>query len=76
MSEHINTSRKLRDIPLIKDFNDVLNLCTLSDEDKEILRRHYIKKQTFALIGDELGYSERTIKEKHQKALRKISHAL
>lgn len=76
MSEHIDTSRKLREIPLIKDFDDVLNLCTLSDEDKEILRRHYIQKETLYNIASDLGYTERAIIKKHKEALRKISHAL
>ncbi len=76
MSEHIDTRRRLKSIPLISDFNALLNLCTLSEEDKEILRLHYIQEKDFRYIGDRLGYSERTIKERHREALRKISHAL
>ena len=76
MSKHIDTRRKLQEIPLISDFESILNLCTLSDEDKEILRLHYIKQKDFRYIGDTLGFSEKTVKDRHRKALRKISHAL
>lgn len=76
MSEHIETRRKLRDIPLVEDFEDILSRCMISDEDKEILRMHYIHGKDFRLIGDTLGYTERAIKARHKSALKKISHAL
>lgn len=76
MSDHINTRRKLQEIPLVSDFEQVLDQCTLSDEDKEIIRLHYIQRKDFRWIGDRLGYAERTIKDRHRVALRKISYAL
>lgn len=76
MTEHIATRKKLQAIPLVCDFEAVLARCTLSDEDKEIMRRHYIQRQDFRLIGDALGYSERTIKDRHKKILQKIYNAL
>ena len=76
MSEHTQTSRRLKGIPLISDFDALLNLCTLSEEDKEILRLHYIHEKDFRYIGDQLGFSEHTVKKRHREALKKISHAL
>lgn len=76
MSRHIETRRKLQAVPLVSEFEAILNLCTLSDEDKNILRMHYIQKKDFRYIADTMGYSEKTIKQRHKDALRKISYAL
>lgn len=76
MTEHIRTRRKLQEVPLLSDFESVLDRCTLSEQEKEIMRMHYIDKQEFSFIGDKLGFAERTIKAKHKKILRKISYAL
>ena len=74
MSENIETRRKLKGIASLSRFDDLLNQSTLSDLDKEILRLHYLKEKDFRYIGDTLGYAEITIKKRHLKALRKISH--
>lgn len=76
MSAHIDTRRKLQSIPLVNEFEAVLAACTLTDEDKEIVRLHYLKGKDFAYIGDTMGYAERTIKLKHKRALEKIAKAL
>ena len=76
MSQHIETRRKLKDVSLVSDFEELLALCTLSDEDKVILRLHYLQDKDFRYIGDMLGYSERTIKARHKRALKKLSDAL
>ena len=76
MSQHIETRRKLKDVSLVSDFEELLALCTLSDEDKVILRLHYLQDKAFRYIGDMLGYSERTIKARHKRALKKLSDAL
>lgn len=57
----------------MRRFDDLLNESTLSDEDKEILRLHYLKGKDFRYIGDTLGYAEITIKKRHVKALSKLS---
>lgn len=57
----------------MRRFDDLLNESTLSDEDKEILRLHYLKGKDFRYIGDMLGYAEITIKKRHVKALSKLS---
>lgn len=76
MTEHIKTRRELKSIPLVNDFESIINQCTLSEFEKEILRLHYIEKQSLSFIGDKFGYAERTMKKKHKDILKKISHAL
>lgn len=75
-TRHIETRRKLKQIPLTADFESILQSCTVSDEDKDIMRRHYIQRQDLAFIGDALGYTERAMKDRHKKILQKIYHAL
>lgn len=72
-SEHIETSRMLRRMETVQGFNDLLDLCTISETDKEILRLHYIQDHDFRFIGDCMGYSETTIKSRHREAVRKIA---
>ena len=72
MSEHINTRRKLKSIPSITGFNDLLEQSTLSDTDKAILRMHYLEYHDFCYIGDTLGFAEVTVKKRHAKALKKL----
>lgn len=73
MSDTIDTRNRLKSIPTVSRFDDLLEQLTLSDEDKEILRLHYLKGKDFRYIGDILGYAEVTIKKRHIKALKKIS---
>lgn len=69
----VTMQRKLKDIPKISTFEDVLSASTLSELDKSILRLHYLKEQNFAQIADELGYSESGIRKRHGKILKKLS---
>jgi RNA polymerase sigma factor (sigma-70 family) len=73
LSSHLDTRRRLKDIPDVSRFDDLLERSTLTDEDKEILRLHYLKGKDFRYIGDTLGYAEVTIKKRHAKALSKLS---
>lgn len=75
-SKHIETRNKVKDIAEIKTFNDLLDTCVLTDEDKELLRLHYLQEKDFRYIGDILGYSESTIKKRHKKALQKLNRIL
>ena len=75
-SDHIITRKKIRDIADIETFNGLLDACMLSDEDKQLLRMHYIKGQDFRYIGDMLGFAESTVKRKHRKALQKLNKML
>lgn len=73
MSQHIETRKRLKDIPSISRFDELLEQSTLSDLDKQILRLHYLKEKDFRYIGDVLGYAEITVKKRHIKALSKLS---
>ena len=73
MSDHIDIRRRIKAIPSIKSFTDLLDASTLSDEDKTIMILHYLKDKDFRYIADELGYSESTIKYRHKKAIKKLS---
>lgn len=75
-SEHIVTRTKLKEIPDVVTFEDLLNRCTLTDADKHILREHYINEKSFLSIAMEMGYSEDTVKHRHQKILKKIKKLL
>ena len=76
MSKHIETRRKIMDIASVSSFNELLEAATLTDDDKRILKMHYLAGYDFRMIGDALGYSESTIKRRHKKALTKIGKIL
>lgn len=75
-SEHIKTRQKIQDIAEISSFNELLDACTLTDEDKELLRMHYLQGKDFRYIGDMLGFAESTVKKRHRKALQKLGKIL
>jgi RNA polymerase sigma factor (sigma-70 family) len=76
MSKHIETRNKLKGIADISSFTDLLNKSTISDDDKLLLRLHYLQGKDFRYIGDMLGYSESTIKQRHRRILKKLSKIL
>ncbi len=55
---------------------ELLDSCTLTEEDKTIIKMHYVQGKNLAYIGDILGYSESTIKKKHKRILNKLSKIL
>lgn len=73
MSEHLETRKKLKEIPELCKFEDLLSRSTLSPEDKQILRLHYLERRNFSYIADSLGYATITIKRKHSRALSKLT---
>lgn len=73
MTDHVLTKRKLKDIPDIKSFSDLIDAVKISDEDKEILRYIYLQEKNINWIADTLGFSPNTIKRKHAFALKKLS---
>lgn len=73
MSEHIDTQRKIQDISSVKTFEELLENCILTDEDKMLMRLHYLNGKDFRFIGDSLGFSESTIKRRHKKILQKLN---
>ena len=76
MSKHTETRNKLKGIADISSFTDLLNKSTISDDDKLLLRLHYLQGKYFRYIGDMLGYSESTIKQRHRRILKKLSKIL
>jgi DNA-directed RNA polymerase specialized sigma subunit len=76
MTKHIETKHKLNNICRISEFENLLADCNLSDEDKDILRLIYLKHKTISYIADMLGYSETTIKHKHENALKKLMNLM
>lgn len=76
MSDHIKTRNKLKSIPKVSTFMELLDSCTLSNEDKEIVKLHYVQNKNLGYIADMLGYSESAIKKKHKKILCKLSKIL
>jgi DNA-directed RNA polymerase specialized sigma subunit len=76
MTEHIKNRQKLKAIYNVHRFDDLLDMTTLSTEEKKLLRLHYIEKKDFRYIGDMLGYSEATIKAKHKKIIKVLGHFL
>lgn len=76
LSDHIETRKKLKDIPKVSTFMELLDSCTLTDEDKEIIKLHYVKGKNLGYIADLLGYSESAIKKKHKRILSKLNKIL
>ena len=76
MSDHIETRRHLLMIYDVEAFERLIDSCMLSSEEKEIILLHYKERKDFRYIGDTLGYSESTIKQKHRKILMKIREKL
>ena len=73
MSDHLKTKAKVKSIASVSTFEELLDACTLTEEDKEILRMIYLDGHEYCYIGDRLGYSESTIKRRHRKALQKLN---
>lgn len=76
MSDHIDTRRKLKEIPRKAYFDALLEQSTLSEEDKQILCLHYLEDKSLGYIADILGYAETTVKKRHRKALSKLNKLL
>lgn len=76
LTSRIKTRNTLKEIPLVETFEALLNKSMISDEEKELMRLHYIQKKDFRFTGDTLGYSEASIKAKHRKILKKLNKLL
>ena len=75
-SKHIETRRKLMAIADINEFLELLDRCILTEDDKKLMKMHYIDGKDFRFIGDSLGFSECWMKERHRKIVSKISGLL
>lgn len=76
MSKHIETRRKVKAIHSVSEFNILLENTILTEDEKALMRMHYLEKKDFRFIGDKLGYAEITMKRWHAKILEKISSVL
>lgn len=76
VSDHIATRRKLQAIAENTAFEDLISRCILTDEEKHILRQHYLQGRSFQSIAFELNFSEDWIKHKHQRILAKLKQLL
>ena len=76
MTNHIEARRKLRQICEVEEFEQILKQCILTEDERTILRLHYLEGKNLAYIGDVLGWSESTVKAKHRKILKKLNNFL
>lgn len=72
MTDHVLTRNRLKAIPAITTFEDLLSKSTLDDIDKEIFRMHYLQRKDMGFIADTLGYTKGAIKKRHLKGLEKL----
>ena len=70
--ENAVARKKLKQIETVKEFEELLSLVMLSEEEKQMLRMHYKDKKTMQCIADEMGLSEISVKKMHKRALTKI----
>ena len=75
-SKHIETRRKLQSLATVDEFSGIIDTAMLSRTDKDLLWLHYVEGKDLRYIGDTLGYSEQTIKNRHRKALKTIGYIL
>lgn len=76
MTNHIEACRKLQQICEVEEFEQILKQCILTEDERTILRLHYLEGKNLAYIGDVLGWSESTVKAKHRKILKKLNNFL
>lgn len=76
MTPHVQTRNKIKEIPKLSTFNELLDASTLTPKEKQFMRLHYLEDKDFRYIGDVLGYSEVTMKKWHSKILNKLSKLL
>ena len=76
MGYNKNIQHAIEDIPNIHTFEELIDNLMISEEDKTIMRLHYLDDKNFAFIADYLGYSESWIKKRHLRILRKVTKLL
>ncbi len=67
------TRDKIKNIPTIKDFDDLLSQTMLNDDDIKIMEMIYKDRLPLGVIADKLCMSESTVKRKHKRILVKMS---
>lgn len=71
--ERKRTRDKIKNIPTIKDFDDLLSQTMLNDDDIKIMEMIYKDRLPLGVIADRLCMSESTVKRKHKRILVKMS---
>ena len=71
--ERKRTREKIKNIPTIKDFDDLLSQTMLNDDDIKIMEMIYKDRLPLGVIADRLCMSESTVKRKHKRILIKMS---
>lgn len=75
-SAHILTRQKLKNIYEVETFEQLLEKCALSENEKFMLREHYLKQKSFQTIAMEMNYSPDRLRHIHQDILKKINKLL
>lgn len=73
MTDHVKIKHKIKAIADVRDFESLLRISMLPEEDKELLRLYYVNGKNFAFVADTLGYSEAYVKKRHKAALIKLN---
>lgn len=73
MTDHVKIKHKIKAIADVRDFESLLRISMLPEEDKELLRLYYVNGKNFAFVADTLGYSEAYVKKRHKAALTKLN---
>ena len=67
---------RLRKIGKAQELERIIEAAALSDTDKDILYRRFVRRQDYGTIADFVGYSERTVRRNVDGAMRAIAQIL
>lgn len=76
MSEHMDIKHKVKKINSKSSFVGMLEDSMLSDNEKDMMRMHYIEHKDFDYIADTLGYTKAGIIKMHARILKKLESLL
>lgn len=74
MSKHIETKHKLKSIPDVVTFENILEASTLTDDEKNFIRMYYLRGNSLSYIADTMGFSPVYARQKHRELLDKLSY--
>ena len=69
----LEARRKLEDIPSKAEYCIIVNRAKLTDVERQVVDMKYLNGKSLIFIGEEIGYSENTVKKLHHRALRKLA---
>lgn len=76
MTKNVETRNKIKELPEVISFKELIERSMLRPIEKELMQLHYVQDKDFRYIGDMLGYSESWMKKVHIRALRKLNKIL